>query len=562
MSSKLFKVSAVAVTVFTALNANAALYQVVEVDPEGISAGEYNEVHGVAIQPSTIGDDMGCFGTSCSASQFKLGGETWADVEGNSYREEVPWAMDRTFAYLDERGDFESYCYRELLYSTCESWADQHWKVWERELNGNQTSNVLAFVEDDPSAYNNAFNNVINSLAADPTDPASAVSPVGNQSTAPQEWNQQNSGTRNRIVSPVTPDGVAPNDWYQGRAWAVDSTNTYAVGSIARQVSNENGEQHSSKASIWKNNESPVQIGWASNVPEKDGELIAQGSLRDIVVKDGKIYAVGYNTYRDDNYYNASIFVANVADYDDVDAWDSNEIDNVQSKIDGDFIHSNSVASAINDNLVVVGTAKLSGSKPQNGAAGNKIFVVDDASSSSPKASFLSGGIFFDGAGGKVGAINNYNEIVGQLDAEDTRENDGKPRRKRGFIYPYNVDTDRSAIIGNQAQFLDNLTNGGSYSDSNNEYRIIDATDINDAGVISGTAIKCEGGYDDTTHNSYCGGGSQTETMVAVKLIPIQGASNSDIEPRGIDDPVVERSGGSLSWLMLSVLGLLGFRRK
>ena len=41
-------------------------------------------------------------------------------------------------------------------------------------------------------------------------------------------------------------------------------------------------------------------------------------------------------------------------------------------------------------------------------------------------------------------------------------------------------------------------------SEQNNQFRILDATDINDAGVISGTAMKCAGGYSTTANNATC----------------------------------------------------------
>ncbi|MGF1694251.1 DUF3466 family protein [Vibrio lamellibrachiae] len=565
MSSKTFKLSTIAATVLAATSANAALYTIVEVPHEGISSRDNEEVHGVAIQPGVALDNsnptplelpLGCFDTdavNCVSNSFKLAGESRISVDGVSYREESPFGMDRGFSRIQDYDDFKYYCYRELLYSTCETWADEHWKPWNDEKNGSTTSNSLAFVES--GAYTNKFNNVINSLTE-------SGLPVGNRSIV--------GGTRNEIVSPIEQAGSADNgDWKQGRAWAVDSTDTFSVGSIATSANNNEGEHHSSKAAIWRNGEAPLQLSWQSGVPEKDGELLAQGSLRDVVVKDNNIYAVGYNTFKDDNYYNASIFIIDEAYDPSTSDWTTlHEISGAQQRIDGDTIHSNSVATGINENLLVIGTAKRSGYYPQNGAAGNRLFV-SDAGSTSPSATFLSGGIFFDGAGGKAGAVNNYNEIVGQIDAEDTRENNGKPRRLRGFIYPYDFDNTndtRRAIFQNKAQYLDNLTNTTSANsnpgDHSNQFRIINATDINDAGVISATAIKCDGGYDNTTHNSYCGGGSKTEETVAVKLIPIQGATSSDIVTRGIEEPAVERQGGSIGWAMFALFGLLGFRRK
>lgn len=86
------------------------------------------------------------------------------------------------------------------------------------------------------------------------------------------------------------------------------------------------------------------------------------------------------------------------------------------------------------------------------GSAPNRLFIVDDVRKDSISAFYPTTGIFFSGAGGKMGGINSYNEIVGQLDAETTREDDGKPRRKRGFIYPYSLGgetSERAATLFN-----------------------------------------------------------------------------------------------------------------
>ncbi|GAL36831.1 hypothetical protein JCM19240_2900 [Vibrio maritimus] len=114
------------------------------------------------------------------------------------------------------------------------------------------------------------------------------------------------------------------------------------------------------------------------------------------------------------------------------------------------------------------------------------------------------------------------------------------------------------AIFNSQAWWLDDLTNGGSYSELNNAYRIVTASDINDAGVISATAIKCASGYDSTDHFSTCGGGTEAEAVVAVKLVPIQGATSSDIESRSENTATVSREGGSMT--LLSLFFLLTFR--
>ncbi|MGY5832049.1 DUF3466 family protein [Vibrio vulnificus] len=565
-----FKLTTVALLVGSAMNANAALYKVVEVDPAlNGSSSTYNDAYGVAIQQGDVAFETGCFanGANCTDDKFKLALETRVSVDGVSYREELPFAMDATFGYIQEFDDFERYCYNELRYSTCETWASIHWAPWYKELSKDYTSNALAFVEGNQSAYTNKFNNVINSLTE-------SCSPVGNQSIVNGEGVLQ---TRNKVVAPVMPvyekvsDTDTETDFYQSRAWKTDGT--YTVGSVSSKTGNENGTHYTSKAAIWDDAGVVKQLDWPQGV-DRDGERLAQGSMRDVVVDTAKniVYGVGYNTFADDNYINASVFVgtfdAGGALKDST--WQSKQVSGAQMKISGDIIHSNSVVTNVNSNFVAIGEAKRAGGKPSEGSAANRLFVVTDVRDPAPTATFLPqlGGIFFSGAGGKMGGINKYNEIVGQLDAEDTREIDGKPRRKRGFILPYYDEKtstptpERRAIFNNKAWYLDDLTNGGEFSQHNNQYRVIDATDINDAGVISATAIKCDGGYDTTAHNSYCGEGSKEETVVAVKLIPIADADASNINARPVEKASAERSGAGLGWLSLTLLVLFGFRRK
>ncbi|MVD21486.1 DUF3466 family protein, partial [Vibrio cholerae] len=327
---------------------------------------------------------------------------------------------------------------------------------------------------------------------------------------------------------------VAPNitDALYTRAWKTDGV--YTVGSISRSSNNNEGAYFYSKPAIWKNsNGETVELSWPTGTEPNRNNRLAQGSMRDVVENGGKLYAVGYSSYDTDNHYmQASVFeLDNTSNFSNAASWTTKAVSGAESRIGGDYIHSNSVVTDVNKNLVALGSAKRAGSRPENGAAGNRLFVIEDVSASTPTANFLTGGIFFTGAGGKAGAINSYNEIVGQVDANDTRENDGKPRRKRGFIYPYSAngsDPSRMAIFANKAWLLDDLTNDNTATGNNNQFRIIDATDINDAGVISATALKCSGGYDTTAHNSLCS--NREETVVAVKLVPIVNATSANIQ--------------------------------
>ncbi|MEZ8269914.1 DUF3466 family protein [Vibrio splendidus] len=568
MTCTKFKLTTVAALVFAATNANAALYQVVEVaTPSSITGA--SETFGVAIQPATVTGTESCFTTGTvggvACGDFKLAGETRDTVEAVSYREEVPFAMDAPFQYIQERDDFENYCYRELRYSTCESWAQNRWNdTWSKERNDLSYVNAKAFVEGGDTFTSR--NTVINSLYA---KSATEVEPLGVKSEG---------GIRNNALHT---ESVAPAGSSETRAWrAIKASDgkVYNVGSVSEEFkptdTSEPDKAFASKAAIWDGT-TTKQIDWIRSGNAQQRDYFAQGSMRSIVESNSVFYGVGYNTADgngDLQDMNASVFVSSSLDLDTA-TWTTTQISGAEVKSgssNDDARYSNSVATDINDNLFAVGYSKRNGYVPESGSAGNKIFVVTDAKN--PTATYLSGGIFFGGASGEAKAVNNFNEFVGQIDAETTREVDGSERRHRGFIYPYQAtgtDASRIALFESKAWWLDDLTNDGNASGENNKFRIIDASGINDAGVISATAIKCTVGgttqpYDTTSHNSYCGGAASNavEEVVAVKLIPIAGASKADIQTRSADSEKVDRQGGSLGWLGLTVLGLLGFRRK
>ncbi|ENM3821167.1 DUF3466 family protein [Vibrio cholerae] len=569
MSRITFKHSILASAVLLATQtANAALYQVMEVTP---STGQsYGSAWGVAIQPSTGTDS--CFSSSTvggvNCQNFALAGETRIEkastgkaVDGLSYRDEVAFGIDNAFVYVQERNDFERYCYNELLYSTCNTWADPHWNRWQAEINSTQVANSIAFVgtgttgEPLDDGVDEAQNVVINSL----TESAEPIGINVKIKTGDVTTYRRNANAiQARLPSTISVPNVA--DALYTRAWKTDDN--YTVGSISRQATNNQGTYFTSKPAIWKNDGSlTVELNWPSTRANTNNRL-AQGSIRDVIESGGKLYAVGYSSFdADNNYMQASVFqLDDTSNFSNAASWTTKAVSGAESRIGGDYIHSNSVVTDVNKNLVALGEAKRAGSRPENGAAANRLFVINDVSATQPAATFLTGGIFFNGAGGKAGAINSYNEIVGQIDADETR---GKPRRKRGFIYPYSAngsDLSRMAIFSNKAWWLDDLTNDNAATGNNNQFRVIDATDINDAGVISATALKCSGGYDTTAHNSLCS--NREETVVAVKLIPITGATSSNIQARSTEEQAADRKGGGFGLGLLMVLGVLGFRRK
>ncbi|MCG3725685.1 DUF3466 family protein [Vibrio cincinnatiensis] len=581
MSNNTFKRTLISAAILSSASSSAALYKVVEIIPS--ITFPYESAYGVAIQAQATSDNtktLGCFDNNMvmdCEKDFKLAGETRSvethageAVDGLSYREEVPFRMDNLFDYVQDKNDFERYCNNELRYSICDTWATVRENMWEKErLGGDSVPNAIAFLETDGGGghigipFYDDSNAVINSVTAT-GNPIGIISALGDV----EDYRRMS------VTAFIDNEGKKldpPTGKLHTRAWKTDGI--YTVGSITQNVTNNREGSYTSKGTIW-NGTKPVELDWGAGVAAKKDQRLAQGSLRDFVVvaDTDTLYAVGFNTFENDRHYmQATVFTVPTA------LLDSSTKDNSDKKItsvevkgatvhknggkSGDQIHTNSILTSVNNNLIAIGEAKRSSA--HKGAYTNRLFIVDDIKS--PTATFLSGGIFFDGAGGKAGAINNYNEIVGQVDADNTREVSGKPRRKRGFIYPYQAEgtfDKRSAIFNNQAWWLDDLTNDGKLSNDNNQYRIIDATDINDAGVIAATALKCAGGYDSTAHNATCGDGKGKETTVAVKLIPIAGATSDDIVRRGMDERTTERKGAAVGLWALVLLGLFGFRRK
>jgi hypothetical protein len=300
---------------------------------------------------------------------------------------------------------------------------------------------------------------------------------------------------------------------------------------------------------------------------------------------EGKPVLAGYNVERPDGdnnygmqagiyYPNSTFAIDSSTDTLSDNMWDFRRVSGAEIYDSGEkaYVYSNSRTTDINDNLIAIGESKLRYNRALNGALANRLFATNANTTGNPSADYFSGGIFFTGAGGKANAINNYNEVVGSIDGESAREDGGKQRRRRGFIYPLGDQnglgdvasiTSRSAIFQNSAWWIDDLTNDGKTgADTNNEFRIIEAGGINDAGVISATAIKCVGGYDTTSHNSYCGGGTQKELVVAVKLVPIQGATSANIMTRSADIAPVERQGAGIGVMLLGLFGIYLFRKR
>jgi hypothetical protein len=386
---------------------------------------------------------------------------------------------------------------------------------------------------------------------------------VGSASVAPFDYTDENKNYRGSVANCVNNSTINADP----AAYAECQNFAFATKAAIWDVTNPGTSANPIIVSNWINTQGTV-------IEKKS----PQGSIRGAVISENagafnnQPVLVGLNTTREDGnaFMQATVFVPNGSDITAGAGWDSKTISGSTIKSGSDFIYSSSVATDINKNLVLIGEAKRRGDKRENGAAANRMFFAEVDSSGNASARYFdaengNSGIFFRGVGGETGAINNFNEIVGAVDAEQSTEYFGKKRRQRGFIYPYNnvskgTDPYRLAIFQGKPWLLDDLTNDGQLG-GNNQYRIVDAADINDDGVIAATALKCDGGYDTTGHNSYCGNGQKKEKLVAVKLIPIANAKPSDIQTRGVEAPPVKRNGGSLGWMALIMLGFFGLRR-
>ncbi|WP_261817369.1 DUF3466 family protein [Vibrio gallicus] len=628
--SNIFKISAVAFVVTASLNANASLYNVVQVTPS-VTGTEY---YGSAISPADTFADKGV-----------LAGDTREGTDGLSPREEAPFGIDNNFYYLDW-SDLESYCYRELGYNSCENWANREWKgingagglEREREaFNQGYRANALGFTES----------------AAVMTAPSSDYAPGGGT---------LESGTNNVHINKYTDAGVigiTSSGYYNfgshglayrergfvddtillprqdgddlvklmGRTMAFDSFvypkdtgKTYIVGSAAVNPFNLGDDNKnyggdlnscdsssdpgalwacqnvafSTKGYVWDlaTPDAGVSVSIWPNTKDNDAtsgrrdDASYMASVRGAVVRDVTLdpehttsyddlpVLAGYNTYRDDNnlLMQAAVFYPKDG-FSEVkaDNWTTTYIAGSEVKQSGDYIYSNSKATDINNNLLVIGEAKRRGDKPENGSANNRLFLAD-ASAGKPVAKYfedLGQSIFFRSAGGEAEAINNHNEIVGTIDAETAREYSGKQRRHRGFIYAYDfngTDKDRASKFENRAWWLDDLTNDENVSGENNKYRIVAASDINEKGEISATALYCSAGYDNTGHNAYCGGGNGVEKVVAVKLVPTidldDATASAPIIARSVAQEPIERQAGSLGPWVLALLGVFAWNRR
>lgn len=526
MSSKIFKLSSITLAVAASFGSHAAIYNVYDYQP--VVNGNA-KTYGVAIEPGSTD----CWGNACTQTTSQIAYEEKLYYEGFNYRDEAPFRYEFGYDLLEEGYDgFTSYCGSYLGYNStlCDDWAtDQYTNGYARE--SSTVNNSMAYIESGSSQVQSAENNVIvNSFASGTGDSIGTY---------------YGGSLKNRTVA-YSDTSLDSTGYDQSKVWA--KSGSLYVGSVSKQSTNNTNDYYSYGA-VW-NGSTLKRINWVSDVGE-DGRSMPQGSARDLADVSGTTYAVGYNSDSDEKPV-AAVF--NLTDLDSIST-------SFVSRFQNESNYLNSILTSINTNGIAIGEVKYA--TPLNGAYANSLFYITDPANPNSSYSEFSGSIFFSGANGKAGAINNNDEAVGAIDNQTHQESGGgKPRSQRAFIAP--LSSNAKAPLNNRAWYLDDLTNDGISSSTNNQFRIIDATDINDSGVISGTALYCSGGYETTAIDSKCNGGlAGSEKIVAVKLVPINGATASDIQARPVtQEDKVDRQGGSLGFLALTLLGFLGFRRK
>ncbi|MBV7263265.1 DUF3466 family protein [Photobacterium sp. WH24] len=670
MRQKMFKFSALAIVVASVTQAQAAVYDVVEVsgDASGVSALQYYDknnsdlasqvqFYGQGISPSTGTEN--CFETSCSSTSYKVFGESRFGSDGIDIRDEIPYQLDN-FQQINDEWSLERHCSSAYGFNTCDTWAETRFfgvgynsdnpedgsgygglRREQFAWQNNYYANTLPILDNGADAFERATtfandvagydSSVTPSLGTlvdggDHVSANGAVSAVGtstlggyalgvtssayfaNNNHYARQFNKR--GFVNLGASKVSLLPVAGNDLVKnmGQTLAWDAVeypagNLLVVGSAAFAPSNLNdniklpddvpinrGDLNNcvtngatpgtifnswacqftvfaNEAAFWNvdgsaTSEAQLVAARASDRPAldpDDNNRSFQASARAVSLVDGKPVMVGYTTDSVDNDYyavRAAIFKLKegVTGTPTAESWTISYIPNLNIEQGNDRIYRYTIATDINDQNTVIGVAKRAKSTERSYA--EMMYLYDATSNSFKWLDSSVSSIFFAGANGYPSAINNSDQIVGWVDAETVNQVNGRQRRQRAFTYLAGSDAVTDALPAKSTWMLDDLTNDDNISGSANQFRIAQATGINDAGVISATALKCDAGYKSLSKNAECDG---DERLVAVKLIP---RVDAQVQPRGDDESSVSRKGGSIGIVTLSLMVLLGLRRR
>ncbi|NAW67338.1 DUF3466 family protein [Photobacterium halotolerans] len=683
MRHKMFKFSTLAIVIASVTQAQAAVYDVVEVsgDASGVDALQYYDknnsdlasqvqFYGQGISPSTGTEN--CFETSCSSTSYKVFGESRFGSDGIDIRDEIPYQLDN-FQQINDEWSLERHCSSAYGFNTCDTWAETRFfgvgynsdnpedgsgygglRREQFAWQNNYYANTLPFLDNgadafervttfanDVAGYDSSVTPSLGTLVdgGDHVSANGAVSAVGtstlgdytlgvtssayfaNNNHYARQFNKR--GFVNLDASKVSLLPVAGNDLVKnmGQTLAWDAVeypagNLLVVGSAAFAPSNLNdniklpddvpinrGDLNNcvnngatpgtifnswacqfsvfaNEAAFWNvdgsaTSEAQLVAARASDRPAldpDDNNRSFQASARAVSLVDGKPVMVGYTTDSVDNDYyavRAAIFKLKdgVTGTPTAESWTVSYIPNLNIEQGNDRIYRYTIATDINDQNKVIGVAKRAKSTERSYA--EMMYLYDATSNSFKWLDSSVSSIFFAGANGYPSAINNNDQIVGWVDAETVNQVNGRQRRQRAFTYLAGSDAVTDALPAKSTWMLDDLTNDDNINGDANQFRIAQATGINDAGVISATALKC---YEDSgngvpdksrpipyktlSKNAECEG---AEGIVAVKLIP---RVDAQVQPRADDESSVSRKGGSIGIVTLSLLVLLGLRRR
>lgn len=194
-----------------------------------------------------------------------------------------------------------------------------------------------------------------------------------------------------------------------------------------------------------------------------------------------------------------------------------------------------SKAVAINNNNVVIGSAN----RMINGAMRTRFFYHDY---NTAETRFVNG--FFNSSSTYAKAINDNEQVVGNAEVIIAGT---ITRRKHGFMYDIAADsfTDLNTLIG-----------------CSSSYTIVDATDINNNGVITATALTQRESKNLLGESVLDAQGNPVMENVTT-VVMLQPIANGEVDNCNNDDSGYQRSGGSIGfgWLLLAAMGLMRRRR-
>jgi uncharacterized membrane protein len=197
--------------------------------------------------------------------------------------------------------------------------------------------------------------------------------------------------------------------------------------------------------------------------------------------------------------------------------------------------HFRGRALDINDNDIVVGY----GTKLVSGLNTDLFFYYD---ATTGVATYPEG--FFTSSASQAHAINNNGQIVGSAQIDSSF---GTQRREQGFIYEIATST---------------LTNLNDLVTCDSLYTIVEAKDINDNGVIVGTALLTVDKKDakGAAITDADGTVQREDVARAVKLVPVVDGVIDNCEV--VAPPAAERKGATLGFYsLLMLLGVFSRRR-